>query len=268
MKARDTIVNLRQKIANKHAPNEKYDKNDHLENKAHFDKIETNHSKPNSQISHTKQNLHEKIANVKARKTQKVCLYFLQNRCKFAENCYNLHPNYSQPPPTPLSNKCTESYRHKEMKLNTPNSNLDKSVIYEKTETNLGVETPSKREKEKNSEKTEVCPFYLENKCKFREKCKNNHPKLWQLNPEQKKQKLKHIPRLMSINPQFNPNKEYPSQPEKSETSLNLFNGYVPYQTVAIETSKINPELTNLNSPQKHSKIQNIAPQNFSPSQN
>ena len=72
----------------------------------------------------------------------------------------------------------------------------------------------------------------------------------------------------MSINPQFNPNTEYPSQPEKSETSLNLFNGYVPYQTVAIETSKINPELTNLNSPQKHSKIQNIAPQNFLPSQN
>ena len=48
----------------------------------------------------------------------------------------------------------------------------------------------------------------------------------------------------MSINPNFHPNEEHPSQPKKSET-LNLFNGYIPEQTVNNEVSKTKPKTAN-----------------------
>ena len=205
MKARDTIVNLRQKIENKHDQNENDDERNYPpKNKAHLEKTDIQMARP-------KQNVGIEMVNIKARKSKKVCTYFLQNRCKFDKNCYNFHPNFTQSPPTSTSNECTDNFSSKDSSPNTPHSRLEKSVIYEKTKTISEVQTPS--QKEKNPEETKVCPFYLENKCKFQKNCKNSHPKFWQLNPEQKKLRLKHIPRLMSINPNFHLNEEHPSQP-------------------------------------------------------
>ena len=73
MKARDTIVNLRQKIENKHDLYENDDeKNYPLKNKAHLEKTDIQTARP-------KQNVGIEMVNVKARKTKKVCTYFLQD---------------------------------------------------------------------------------------------------------------------------------------------------------------------------------------------